>query len=88
MISCKKATQLIFKQMDETLSIWEKIQLSTHTFLCWCCTRFKNQILRIREALREIAHEVMDFERFEEIGMPSLSPQARQRVIKTIRDEQ
>lgn len=88
MISCKIATQLISKQMDEPLSIWEKIQLSTHTFFCWCCTRFKNQILRIREALREMAHEVMAFERFAEIGMPGLSPQARQRVIQTIRNDQ
>jgi hypothetical protein len=88
MISCKKTTQLISKQMDEPLSIWEIIQLSTHIIFCWCCTRFKNHILSIREALREIAHETMAFERFEEIGMPDLSPQARQRVIKTIRDEQ
>lgn len=86
MISCKNATQLISKQMDEPLSVWEKTQLFTHTFFCWCCTRVKSQILSIRLAFREIAHEVMAFERFEEIGLPSLSSQAKQRVIKTIRD--
>lgn len=86
MISCEKATQLISKQMDEPISVWEKVQLHTHTFVCWCCTRFKSQILRIRGALRELAHETMAFERFEEIGLPSLSPQSKQRIINTIRN--
>ena len=72
--------------MDEPLSAFEKVQLYTHTFVCWCCIRFKKQVLLIREAMREIAHEVMAFERFEEIGLPSLNSQAKQRVINTIRD--
>ena len=86
MISCNKATELISKQMDEPLSIWENVQLYTHTFFCWCCTRFRSQLLIFREALREIAHELMAFERFEEIGLPSLNFQAKQRIINAIRD--
>ena len=84
MIPCEKATRLISKQLDEPLSIMEKIQLYSHTIMCWCCQRFQKQVIEIKKALREIAHEVMAFERFKEIGMPDLSPQAKQRVMRAI----
>jgi len=84
MISCKKATQLISKKMDEELSFLEKVLLVSHTIMCWCCKRFERQIEKIREAYREIAHEIMAFERYQEIGMPDLSPETRQRMLVTI----
>ena len=85
MIPCEKATQLISKKMDEGLSFWENILLISHTAMCWCCRRFEWQTKKIREAIREIAHEIMAFERYQEIGMPDLSPQAKQRLIAAIR---
>lgn len=71
--------------MDEGLSFWEQILLVSHTLMCWCCKRFEKQIGRIREALRELAHEIMAFERFKEIGMPDLNPEAKKRLMTTIR---
>jgi hypothetical protein len=85
MIPCEKATQLISKKLDERLSFWENILLISHTALCWCCRRFERQSEKIREAIREIAHEIMAFERYQEIGMRGLSPDAKQRLIAAIR---
>jgi hypothetical protein len=85
MISCKKATQLISRKMDEGLSFWENILLLSHTVMCWCCRRFERQTEKIRESIREISHEIMAFERYQEIGMPELSPEAKQRLIAAIR---
>lgn len=85
MISCEKSSQLISKQMDEPLSIWEKVQLYSHTFFCWCCLRFQKQIIHIREALREVAHEAIAFERFHELSLPSMSHEAKARILLAIR---
>ena len=72
--------------MDEPLSVWEKFQLFTHTFFCWCCRRFENQLHKISEALRDLAHELMAFERYQEIGMSDLSPEAKQKIMNAIRN--
>lgn len=40
-LSCKKATFLIEKQLHTPLSSLEKLQLSTHLSLCKYCTAYK-----------------------------------------------
>ena len=74
--------------MDEGLSFWEEFLLVSHTIMCWCCKRFERQIKIIREAIREIAHEIMAFERYQEIGMPDLSAGAKKKVLEAIRRDQ
>jgi Putative zinc-finger len=84
MVSCRKATELLSKQIDDPLSPWEKILLSTHLLVCWCCRRFQTQILILREAVRDMAHESIAFERYQEIGLPGLSPESRERIRAAI----
>jgi hypothetical protein len=85
MVSCWKATQLLSKQMDDPLSIWEKFQLNTHLLMCWVCRRFQKHIILLRSALRELGHESMAFEHYAEIGLPDLSPEAKERILTAIR---
>ncbi len=86
MISSRKATELISKKMDEPLSGWETFSLKVHLLVCWCCNRFKKQIDIINNQLKEIASEVLTFERFAEIGLPGLSLEAKEKIIKVLRN--
>lgn len=86
MVSCRKATELLSKQMDDPLSPWENIQLHTHLLVCWCCRRFQTQILILREAIREMAHESIAFEHYQEIGLPDLSLESKERILRVLRN--
>lgn len=88
MVSCRKATQLLSKQIDDSLTPWENIQLQVHLLVCWCCRRFQTQILILREAVRDMAHESIAFERFEEIGLPGLSPESKEGILTILRNNQ
>ena len=52
MISCRKATELISKSMDEPLGALEKLSLNIHLFVCECCDQFRKQLKLLRGALR------------------------------------
>ena len=86
MVSCRKATKLLSKQMDDSLSILEKIQLYTHLLVCWCCRRFQTHILILRSAIRELAHETIAFEHYDEVGLPELSFESKERILNVLRN--
>lgn len=86
MISCRKATQLLSKEMDEPLSRWEKLSLKVHLLVCWCCNRFKQQIQIISKQLQEMARESLAFEHFAEIDLPGLSAEAKERIMKVLKN--
>ena len=46
----------------------------------------KKQIHLINNHLKEIASEVMAFERFAEIDLPGLSQAAKMRILKVLRN--
>lgn len=51
MISCKRATELISKSMDEPLTAKEQLSLKLHNFLCEFCEQFQRQLHLLRAAL-------------------------------------
>lgn len=53
MISCKRATELISKSMEEPLTLKEQFDLRIHSFICEFCQKFKEQTLLLRRAFRE-----------------------------------
>lgn len=52
MISCKKAVELLSKQMDEPLSDDEKKSLAIHMHICEFCEQFRKHALLVRDKLR------------------------------------
>lgn len=52
MISCKRATELISRSLDEELSIKEKLALHIHLYICEFCELFRVQLEGIRKALK------------------------------------
>jgi hypothetical protein len=82
MISCREATRLISESLDRRLTLRERISLRVHLFVCKICTRYRQQVLFIRETLRL-------YEAAEDCPAPvSLSPETRDRIKRLLDENQ
>ncbi len=59
MISCKRATELISKSMEQPLSVKENLALKVHLFICEFCEQFLKQVELLRKSMH---HEAKDAE--------------------------
>lgn len=68
MLSCRKATELIEKQLYFGLSPLEKAKLRMHMLMCDYCTRYKKQSLFLHEPLsgHDHDHSTLDISGVEE----------------------
>jgi hypothetical protein len=57
MLSCRKATELIEKDLYFKLSLIEKIQLRMHISMCDFCTRYKKQSGLLHNILQRFEHD-------------------------------
>ena len=78
MINCKKASQLSSESQERALTFWERLRLRFHCRMCVWCGGHDTDIKAVREACR---HEADDESPTEE-----LSPQARERIMKLVRE--
>lgn len=76
MITCKRATELISKSMEQRLSIKEKIFLRMHLSICSFCQYFKEQAQLIRTAF--LGQEFSSIE--SEIEKPPAVDKAQKRL--------
>lgn len=81
MISCKKATHLISKSMEEKLSFKEELSLKVHLFICEFCEQFKKQVGLFRNALNQEDRQKDDLDSFgiQESDI-SISEEAKKRI--------
>jgi hypothetical protein len=79
MITCKRASELISRSIDEELSMMEKISLCVHLFICNFCRQFSKQLKLIRHACRGHPEKFFDNQK--------LSQEAKQRIIDKIKAE-
>lgn len=56
-LSCKKATFLIEKQLHTQISPMENLQLRTHLSLCKYCTAYKHKALFLDKLIERSASE-------------------------------
>jgi predicted anti-sigma-YlaC factor YlaD len=84
MYSCKKATELMSLSLDGKLSLYQRVALKMHLFMCKFCSRYWKQMLFVRDAVHRCS------ERAEEIDFMSdysLSPEACERIKKSLKEE-
>ena len=84
MYSCKQATELMSLSLDAKLSLYQRVALKMHLWMCKLCSRFWEQMLFLRDAMHKCS------ERPEEIDfMPdrSLSPEACERIKNVLKEE-
>jgi hypothetical protein len=51
--SCKEVASLVVAREDRPLNASEKLALHTHMWICKACPDFENQILTMRNAMRQ-----------------------------------
>lgn len=76
MISCRAVAKILASDELAAASRWRRIEVSLHLAMCRHCTRFAQQLARIRR----IAHEYM----FESGTVP---PDFEERVLARLRGE-
>ncbi len=75
MISCRRAAELISKELDTDLSFQQRVRLGFHTIVCSGCRRFRRQLKVIDVAVTEF-FEISSDENSE----TSLSADSKQRL--------
>jgi len=75
MYSCKEVTQMVSESLDHKLPLVQRIGIRIHLMMCKFCSRYRKQLLILREAMRLQ-------EKYLEETKPSLtlSPEARERI--------
>lgn len=72
MTTCKEATELASRAMDEHLSFGDRMAMRMHLATCENCSRFARQLQEIRRLFR--------LETSDSDDLGGLSSQARQRI--------
>lgn len=77
MLSCKEAAWLISESMDRDLPFMQRLGIRAHLLMCKHCTRYRRQLLFIRDAFQ---HYLDEIENEESVPPVSLSPEALERL--------
>lgn len=81
-LRCEAAAALMSRELDEPLSRLERTALLCHLAACRSCRRFRRQVRRIRQSLR-----LRDRAAASDADS-GLSPEARARIARAIREAQ
>jgi predicted anti-sigma-YlaC factor YlaD len=82
MLSCEEVTRLLSDSMDRRLPLRQQVAVRMHLFMCKLCSRYRRQLLFLREAMRRYAE---DLEQGKLVPPVSLSEEARERMKSTLR---
>ncbi len=80
MFNCKKVSRRVSESMDHNLPLYERMLIWMHLLMCKYCTRFRRQIMMLRELCR--SHRLD--ETFLDPAV-DLSPDARERIRQALK---
>lgn len=60
MRTCKEAAALMVAQEDRPLPMVERAALNVHLALCKACPQFRNQLLTMKQAMKQWRHYTED----------------------------
>lgn len=80
-LSCKKATELIEKELFSSLTMREKIQLMMHKSMCEACTRYGKQS---KELDRYIRFNIEKFAPSKNASSTKVTDKYKKKVIDAI----
>jgi len=82
MLSCKEVSHLVSESLDRKLPMWQRIQVRLHLLMCRFCSRFRKQVLFLKDAARSY---LLAVEETEPSTGTTLSPEARERMKRLLR---
>jgi hypothetical protein len=75
MYNCKEVTRIVSESLDRKLPLHQRMDIRVHLFMCKFCSRYRKQLLILREAMR------LQTRYDEDSGSPiTLPPEARERI--------
>lgn len=77
---CNVIAEMVSESLEQKLSARQRIKKRLHFMICEWCSRYEQQLLTLRKSLRLYAEQADD-------SLPSLSPEARQRISKSLNRE-
>lgn len=57
-VNCKEYSELVSKGLDQPLSLWEKVLVKMHIWICPPCEHVEEQFTTMAEACRSMPPEV------------------------------
>ena len=82
MLSCKDVSRLVSESLDRKLPFMQRLQVRVHLLMCGFCSRFRKQMLFLKDAAQ---HYLMAFEETETATNTGLSPEARDRIKRSLK---
>ncbi len=79
--NCKEVTQMVSESLDRKLPLHQRMGIRVHLFMCKFCSRYRKQLLILREAMRLQEKYVEDTK-----PSPTLRPEARERIRRFLID--
>jgi len=79
--TCREVTRLVSESMDRDLPFRQRFSLRLHLLMCSLCSRFRRQMLFLREAAHLFAAAS---EEGELLANVQLSPEARARIKQAV----
>ena len=76
---CEHVVPLLSRELDGPLPPLRWLQVRLHMALCDVCARYRRQLQWLREAMRAVAEAPL-------AAGPGLSPEARARLSRALRD--
>lgn len=55
MLNCREVTQLCSRELEERLTLGQRLSLRTHLLVCIGCSNFRRQMSTLRDASRRYA---------------------------------
>ena len=84
MISCRKATELISRSLEEPLKLKDELLLKMHLFLCETCELFRKQTSLLRKAAHRSSETLQDS---DSPDADALSESAKDRIRARLNNE-
>lgn len=78
MYDCKEVTQMVSESLDRKLPLHQRMGIRVHLFMCKFCSRYRRQLLILREAIR--LQERLGEDKGSPIALP---PEARERIKRS-----
>jgi hypothetical protein len=75
MLNCKEVTRMVSESLDRKLPLHQRMGMKIHLLVCKFCSRYRKQLLILREAIRLHTMHGEDLE-----SSISLPPEARERI--------
>lgn len=79
MLNCKQATQLVSHELDQKLSLSQRISLKLHLLICHYCRNYARHLNFLRRASTQMEQHI------EQQG-PALPEESREKLKQTIKN--